>query len=92
MIYLYGLLGDPGEVDLSPLIRKQAGVRGWVMTELREAGQAVWRPACEAVLEGFAKGTFKQHVAKRYAFSEVQQAHRDMEQGRHVGKLVLVPG
>jgi len=90
-VYLYGLLGEPDTVDVTPLIRKHASMRGWMMTELRQAGEDQWRPECEDVLARFADGTFTQHVAERFKLADVRHAHEVMQQGNHIGKLVLVP-
>jgi len=91
-IYIYGLLGTPGPVDLSPMILRHASLHGWLLDEIVSAGDAHWHRACEAIFERFADGTFTQHVARTYPFEDVQQAHREMEKGEHIGKLVLVPG
>lgn len=90
-VWVYGLLGDPGPVDVTPLIRKHAAVRGWALSELVAAGRSVWEPGCRWILDRFADGTFAQHLGGRYPLADVQRAHAEMEQGRHIGKLVLVP-
>ena len=61
------------------------------MTELVAAGPEAWKPGVEAIFEGLADGSLVQHIGGRYPLDEVQRAHREMEQGRHIGKLVLVP-
>ena len=90
-LWAYGLLGQPGEVHVTPLIRLQASIRGWGMTELVQQGEAVWRPEAEAVLQGFADGKFKQHLGGTFKLDDVRNAHLEMEKGKHIGKLVLVP-
>lgn len=90
-IWVYGLLGDPGIVDVQPLIRKQAAIRGWVLSELVAAGREATEPGYHHILDGFADGKFRQHVARAFKLDDVREAHRFMEQGTHVGKLVLVP-
>lgn len=90
-IYIYGLLGDPGAIDLSPLIMKNASLHGWVLDEIVKAGEKTWRQACDEILKRFIDGTFEQHIARVYPLSGVQRAHEEMAQGRHIGKLVLVP-
>ncbi|WP_432797372.1 alcohol dehydrogenase catalytic domain-containing protein [Poriferisphaera sp. WC338] len=91
VVYVYGLLGAPDTVDVTPLIRKFASITGWVLGELMFAGEDVWMPGCKHILEGFADGSYKQHVDKAYALSDVQQAHTEMQRGTHIGKLVLIP-
>lgn len=90
-IYIYGLLGDPGPVDLSPMIIRNASLHGWVLDQVAQAGDHAWQQACNDILQRFINGTFKQHIAGVYPLSEVQRAHEEMQQGRHIGKLVLVP-
>lgn len=90
-IYIYGLLGEPGVVNLSPLIIKNAALHGWVLDEIIRAGDDVWQQACRDILDRFIDGTFEQHLARAYLLSEVRRAHEEMSQGRHIGKLVLVP-
>ena len=89
-LWIYGLLGGTGEVDLTPLIRKRAAIRGYVNDDLLEDDQC-WRAGCAQLLEGFADGTYQQAIGGRFAFDDVQQAHRAMEQAGHIGKLVLLP-
>ncbi|MFN3167251.1 MAG: zinc-dependent alcohol dehydrogenase family protein [Phycisphaeraceae bacterium] len=90
-IYIYGLLGQPGAVDLSPMIVRNASLHGWVLDEIVKAGESVWQQACRDIFQHFIDGTFKQHVGKTYAFKDVQHAHAEMQKGEHIGKLVLVP-
>ncbi len=89
-VWVYGLLGEPGVVDVTPLIRKHAAIRGWVLGELvadREATEA----GCRWILDRFADGTFTQHVDRTFSLEDVRNAHAFMERGDHVGKLVLRP-
>lgn len=90
-VWIYGLLGEPDKVDVTPLIRKYGAIRGWMLGELIEAGETVWREACQQVLKGFAAGTFRQHIGGRFKLDEVRHAHEQMEKGEHIGKFVLVP-
>ena len=90
-VWIYGLLGGAGAVDLTPLIRKRAAIRGFALTELIQAGVDAWRPGCDHILQGFADGRYCQHVGQTFALDDVRQAHEFMEQGGHIGKLVLLP-
>jgi NADPH:quinone reductase-like Zn-dependent oxidoreductase len=90
-IWVYGLLGKPGVVDVTPLIRKWASIRGWVLGELTSADPALVDRACRELLEGFARGAYRQQLGGTYPLREVRRAHEEMELGRHIGKLVLVP-
>ncbi len=90
-VWVYGLLGSAGNVDVTPLIRKHAAIRGWALAELVAAGESAWRPGCQWILDRFADGTFSQHVGGTFKLDDARRAHEEMEKGRHIGKLVLVP-
>jgi len=90
-IYVYGLLGEPGVIDLSPLIIRQATIYSWMLYESVAAGEDVWRGQCQAIFDAFAAGAFRQDLAATYKLDDVQRAHEEMEKGKHIGKLVLIP-
>lgn len=90
-IWVYGLLGEPGTVDVSPLIRKHASIRGWVLGELLAEGGDAARRGYEEILAAVAAGEFQMPIAARFKLADVRQAHQEMEKGAHIGKLVLVP-
>ncbi|MCE9590845.1 MAG: zinc-dependent alcohol dehydrogenase family protein [Planctomycetes bacterium] len=90
-IWLYGLLGKPGPVNMAPLLRKSAAIRGWMVSELATVDHATLLNACGKVLDGFAAGAYRQHVGGRFKLDDVREAHVAMERGRHIGKLVLIP-
>lgn len=90
-IWIYGLLGAPGPINLFALIRKSAAIRGWVLSELVAAPREVLLAGCVEVLKGFEEGVYRQHVGGRFALDDARAAHETMERGDHVGKLVLVP-
>ena len=73
------------------MIIRGGSLFGWVLYEIIQAGEDVWRSACDAILERFADGTFNQHIAKAYPLDKVRAAHEEMERGDHIGKLVLFP-
>lgn len=89
-IWVYGLLGEPDAVDVTPLIARMASIRGWVLTGGFDDA-AARRKACRAIFDRFADGRFKQHVAGTWQLNDVRTAHKEMEKGNHIGKLVLVP-
>jgi NADPH:quinone reductase-like Zn-dependent oxidoreductase len=88
-LWIYGLLGKPDVVDVTPLIRKLASLRGWLVNELVDGGQAT--SAYQHVLDRVADGTYQLPVAGTFSLGDVQTAHRTMEKGEHIGKLILVP-
>ena len=90
-IWIYGLLGRPGPVDVHPLIRKSGAIRGWTNNELLQEGQQVFGEGCRHIVEGFGKGIYRQHVARVFRLDDVRAAHAEMEKGEHIGKLVMTP-
>ena len=89
-IWVYGLLGQPGPVDVSPLVGKDGAIRGWVLFEMLGHPDAL-DAGCRHILEGLASGNYVLNVARTFRLDDVQAAHAYMEKGEHVGKLVLVP-
>ncbi|MGI8906481.1 MAG: alcohol dehydrogenase catalytic domain-containing protein [Candidatus Sumerlaeaceae bacterium] len=90
-IWVYGLLGRPGTVDVSPLIRKHAAIRGWLLNELSADGGAAAGEGCSHILDGFSEGIYQQHLARTFSLGDVRHAHEEMERGAHIGKFVLIP-
>jgi len=90
-IWIYGLLGQTGPVDVTPLIRKHGSIRGWWLNELTETGGSALKDGYHYILKGFEKGYFRQRVAKTFSLNQVVQAHMELQKGEHIGKLVLIP-
>lgn len=90
-IWIYGLLEPSGNVDLSPLIIKRGTVRGWLLYDVIEAGPEVLNRGYEAIIQGFTNGAYRQRIAETFALSDAQNAHSIMENGQHIGKLILRP-
>ncbi|HEY9736731.1 MAG TPA: zinc-binding dehydrogenase, partial [Trichocoleus sp.] len=88
-LWVYGLLGQPDVVNVHPLIRKMASLRGWLLNQL--SGSAVEQEAYEHVLQRIANGTYVLPIAERFSLRDVRQAQAVMEQGQHIGKLILIP-
>lgn len=90
-IWVYGLLGKPDTVDVSPLIYKHGSIRGWVLSELLTNGGPAVQQGYDEILSAIGRGEFKMPIAERFKLADVQHAHQQMEKGAHLGKLVLVP-
>ncbi len=90
-IWVYGLLGNIGPVDVSPLIRLHGSIRGWVLGELYTDGGPAVEDGYREILRGVRDGKYRMYIGGRFPLEEVQQAHAEMEKGKHVGKLVLIP-
>jgi NADPH:quinone reductase-like Zn-dependent oxidoreductase len=88
-IWIYGLLGEVGPVNLFPLIRKWASIRGWLLGELVEQGPL--REGMEETLARVATGEWRLPIAASFPLGEVRRAHEVMATAKHLGKLILVP-
>ncbi|MEL6384828.1 MAG: zinc-binding dehydrogenase [Cyanobacteria bacterium J06626_18] len=88
-LWIYGLLGQPDTVDVTPLIRKMASLRGWLLNEI--VGSGLEKGAYRHVLDRITDGTYQLPIAATFSLKEVQQAHLAMEAGKHIGKLILIP-
>ncbi len=89
-IWIYGLLGEPGVVNVAPLIFKQSSIRGYVNNELAEQRDLL-QCAYHDTLTSIATGEYKLPIARTFNLRDVQAAHQYMERGDHIGKLVLRP-
>ncbi|MBI1388930.1 MAG: zinc-binding dehydrogenase [bacterium] len=89
-IWVYGLLGNPDTVDVTPLIRKAGAIRGWLLNDLLANASAA-RSGYHEILHGFETGVYRQLIARTFPLDEVRAAHETMERGDHIGKLVLIP-
>jgi len=82
--------GTSAELDLNAVMRNRLTITGSTMrprtivekTAIRDAlRREVW-PACE-------DGRVRVHVHATFPLAEAAEAHRLMESGRHVGKILL---
>jgi NADPH:quinone reductase-like Zn-dependent oxidoreductase len=88
-LWIYGLLGKPDTVDVTPLIRKSAAIRGWLLNELSGTDQE--QIGYQHILEAVANHRYRLPVSAKFSLRDVRHAHEVMEQGRHIGKLILIP-
>ena len=88
-LWVYGLLGTFGPVDVSPLIRKDAAIRGWLLNALVDTPAE--EKAYQHILENVASGVYQMPIVKTFPLDRVREAHEAMERGSHIGKYVLVP-
>ncbi|MEL6553923.1 MAG: zinc-binding dehydrogenase [Cyanobacteria bacterium J06621_11] len=88
-ILVYGLLGNPDTVDVSPLIRKDASIRGWLLNYL--AGTSAEQTGYQHILERVNTGQYRLPIAGKFSLAQVREAHTEMELGQHIGKYILQP-
>jgi NADPH2:quinone reductase len=92
MMVTFGQSSGPvGQID--PLVLSQRGAlfltRPMLAVHIATPAELAWRAG--DVLGGIASGKLHTHIEKTYKLSEVQQAHRDLESRKTMGKLVLIP-
>ncbi|MEM9087416.1 MAG: zinc-binding dehydrogenase [Cyanobacteria bacterium P01_F01_bin.53] len=88
-LWIYGLLGTPDTIDVSPLIRKDASIRGWLLNFI--VGTPAEIEGYQHILENVAAGNYALPIAARFPLEQVRAAHTEMEAGGHIGKYVLTP-
>ena len=82
--------GNQGEVAVNArdLMRREGDVLGVMLPNAEHDDMAEMH---DALARGFARGELRPVIAREYRLEEVAQAHRDVEEGHSLGKLVLVP-
>ncbi len=84
--------GVKGELNLSTLMSKRAAI---LATTLRSRPVAEKAAICAAVVEHVwplvASGQVRPVVHATYPFTQAAEAHRVIESGAHVGKVLLTP-
>jgi putative PIG3 family NAD(P)H quinone oxidoreductase len=84
--------GTKGELNLGALLRKRGAV---IATSLRARPVAEKAAICTAVVENVwplvADGSVRPVVHTRVPLDQAGEAHRMMEAGDHVGKIILTP-
>lgn len=88
-IWIYGLLGQKGPVDLFPLIRKWGAIRGWLLGQIVEEGPL--EQAMEEILQRVGEGQWSLPIAGSFPLDAVQDAHYQLDKSGHLGKFILLP-
>ena len=84
------VVGNRGEIAINPrhLMVKEAAVYGMI---LMNTSAAEIRDIHAGIAEGLKQGTFTPIVGKSYPLEDAAQPHRDIIEGPHLGKVVLLP-
>ncbi len=89
LIVVYGQLDRrPAELPVLACLRKGLSVRGYTLWEVTR-DPARRRRACGWIRERLADGRLKATVDKVFALEQIVDAHRYLESGRQVGKIVV---
>jgi NADPH:quinone reductase-like Zn-dependent oxidoreductase len=88
-----GTMAGASVADLSKLMRKRAGVIGTVLrARPLEEKIAVTQQFAAEMLPLFDTGALKPVIDRRFALSDVADAHRYMESNANVGKILIDVG
>src|SRR5260221_5060398 len=88
LLYLYGALSDQvTTVPVLDLIGKIITIQGH-NTWLTSANPARQKTAVDFVINGLEKGTLKPIIDRVFAFDEIVDAHRYLENNAQFGKIV----
>lgn len=89
MLILYGALAtDPTVVPPFEVFARDLTIRGLALTA-RTRDDAQLTALKRFVSEGIADGTLRPTIARTFAFDELAAAHRFIEAGEQVGKVVV---
>ncbi|HTW74604.1 MAG TPA: NAD(P)H-quinone oxidoreductase [Steroidobacteraceae bacterium] len=82
--------GSRGQIDLRPVLAKRLRLTGSAMRPRSIAEKAAIRAALlQHIWPAIAAGRIRSHVHAVFPLAQASEAHRLMESGRHVGKIVL---
>jgi NADPH:quinone reductase len=80
-----------GELNPALLVGRNVGIQGFYLGRLMARRPDVVAAAAGELLELWSAGAVKPVVGAQYPLAEAADAHRLIEERRHVGKVVLVP-
>jgi NADPH2:quinone reductase len=78
-------------IDPAPLVGRNVGVQGFYLGRLMRHRPDVVREAIGELLELWTSGAVTPLVGSTFPLEKAADAHRLIEERRHVGKVVLVP-
>jgi NADPH2:quinone reductase len=79
------------ELNPALLVGRNVGVQGFYLGRLMARRPDVVATAADEVIELWAEGAIRPVVGAEFPLAEAPDAHRLIEERRHVGKVVLVP-
>ena len=89
LLYLYGALSDQATtVPVLDLIGKIITIKGHNIW-LTSGNPARQKTAVDFVINGLEKGTLRPVIDRVFPFDEIVDAHRYLEAGDQIGKVVV---
>jgi NADPH2:quinone reductase len=79
------------EMNPALLVGRNVGVQGFYLGRLMQRRPDVVRAAAEELLRLWSEGALRPLVGAEFPLDQAAQAHRLIDERRHVGKVVLVP-
>lgn len=90
LVIIAFLEGSKGEADLMPVMLKRLTITGSTMRPRTLAEKTAIRDALAAnIWPELAQGRLLPHIHARFPLAQAADAHRLMESGKHIGKIVL---
>lgn len=89
ILIVYGMNGGAeARFPVMPLLGRNLTIRGLGLTSIT-TDDAKLKALKDFVVPGLASGDFKPTIAKVFPFDDIVQAHRYLEAGRQIGKIVV---
>ncbi|KYC29291.1 NAD(P)H quinone oxidoreductase [Sterolibacterium denitrificans] len=93
LVLIAFLEGSKTHFDFMPVMMKRLHITGSTMRSRTRGEKAAIRDAlARTVWPALGAGLLKTHVCARFPLAQAAEAHRLMESGRHIGKIVLEVG
>jgi len=91
LVQIAMLTGNRPEIDLGRLMRHRLTITGSTLRARTIAEKAVIAAAVrQHVWPLLESGRVRPIIYKTFALQDVQEAHRELERGQHIGKIVLL--
>ncbi len=92
VLIIYGIAGGPvASFPVMPMLGRRLSIHGLGLPSTTR-DEAKLEALKQFVSGGLASGVFQPTISKIFAFDEIVEAHRYLERGEQIGKVVLVLG
>ncbi|MEJ0041840.1 MAG: zinc-binding dehydrogenase [Rhizomicrobium sp.] len=89
MLIVYGMQGGAeARFPVMPLLGRNLTIRGFGLTSVT-GDDAKLKMLKDFIVPGLASGDFKLSIAKVFQFDDIVEAHRYLEAGKQIGKIVV---
>jgi NADPH:quinone reductase-like Zn-dependent oxidoreductase len=89
LLVVYGMQGGAeARFPVMPLLGRNLTIRGFGLTSVT-GDDGKLKALKDFVLPGLASGDFKPSIAKVFQFDDIVEAHRYLEAGKQIGKIVV---